>query len=966
MLSLEQISSIWGKTNYRRNDGQWHSLICHLLDVAACAKAILWREPPETRMLHARDVGFTDYEMAEPWILLFIALHDIGKATPSFQQKADTAHWRFLIDQLRKHNLTWDAGVKDIPHGLITQCLLSEWDYFEDSLCLDRATILLIAQAIGAHHGFREPTRLLDVRAVATELTELSHLPWIQVRQGILELLIEVLDVDTGNPPKPRDGRNRPGVSGAAFFRLMGLTSFADWLGSDANHFTYTNGKTSDYKRYFQAQCMKAEAVLDKIGWRNRVPLLEEHLSIDQVFSYLGKGNKPFKARALQTALASCVEDVEHPLLLLIEAPMGEGKTEAGFYAHLRLQAQLGHRGMYVALPTQATGNQMFTRTEGFLRAVASLAGMQGVDLQLLHGMMILNEDYQKLSIASVGDPDGGVRAHEWFTPKKRGLLSEYGVGTVDQALLAILGVIHQFVRLWGLGNRTVIIDEVHAYDSYTSGLIRQLVEWLQALGSSVILMSATLPADKRKELMLAYGAKEEDIQLKPAYPRISKVSGGKTHLLEYTKEREQKGNERNQHITLGFASSDVTELVKQAKAAVDTGGCAVVIVNTVARAQQIYQTLGNTRMLIHDDKGQICGKQIDDLEVYLFHARYPGDERKARENKVLELFGKPEEGKPSKRPRKAILIATQVVEQSLDLDFDVMFTDLAPIDLILQRAGRLWRHERSDRSVHQSKARLYVAFELEDELPVLEPQYDKKGKVRNQVMYEQYVQLLSWWFLQRDFIESERDLVLPDDIDPLVQTVYGFDESLKSLPEPLKEQLAHAHKCMEHRKNLADSAWRNVVIGSPNGSWADPPQLKRDDDVEDPDPKVNEAFRAVTRQGEPTITVIPLFKSGEMYLLEPNDPKSAVDLEKSTRKAKAIFARNIKLQREDVVKVLAAIGAPKGWSKDALLRNCFPLALDEQGRRKFWWTNLRLDLELGVVYDSTSMGGEYGQVQPD
>ena len=198
---------------------------------------------------------------------------------------------------------------------------------------------------------------------------------------------------------------------------------------------------------------------------------------------------------------------------------MGEGKTEAAFFAHLELQRRFGHRGLYVALPTKATGNAMFKRTLKFLRSQGT---DRKLDLQLLHGAKLLNDTYQNLRLSGIHDPatGGEVRAGEWFTNKKRALLSEYGVGTVDQALLPILPVRHNFVRLWGLANRVVVFDEIHAYDAYTGTLLVHLLRWLLALGSSVVLLSATLPPSIRRKLAEIVDADlpEQEVE----YPRLS------------------------------------------------------------------------------------------------------------------------------------------------------------------------------------------------------------------------------------------------------------------------------------------------------------------------------------------------------------------------------------------------------------------------------------------------------------
>jgi CRISPR-associated endonuclease/helicase Cas3 len=313
-------------------------------------------------------------------------------------------------------------------------------------------------------------------------------------------------------------------LTAGAFQRLAGLTSFADWIGSSLP-FDVFDG---DAKAYFERAKLRALTALDQVGWTTRKPLISEPTTLEDAFSYLVGPNDRFRPRALQTEMARLLEEVNAPALFVVEAQMGEGKTELAFFAHLELQRKLGHRGLYVALPTQATGNAMFERSRDFLKHFSEsrrddLASR--LDLQLLHGATLLKDSYQEIVIRGVDEKEEeAVVARSYFSHRKRALLSEYGVGTVDQALLSILNIKHQFVRLWGLGNRVVVLDEVHAYDTYTGTLIELLVRWLHAIGSSVIVMSATLPAKKRAALLEAFDAKNmEDVK----YPRITRVING-------------------------------------------------------------------------------------------------------------------------------------------------------------------------------------------------------------------------------------------------------------------------------------------------------------------------------------------------------------------------------------------------------------------------------------------------------
>lgn len=706
MALSEAARRLWGKSDRERNDDLWHPLIHHLLDVAACAEAILEREPESTRARYAHDLGFTSFDEAKPWLLSLIALHDLGKASPTFQSL-----WEAGAARVKQHGLSWRRQPDYVPHGFVTQIALEETQPL--SAYLAREALRYAADAVGCHHGLRALPTELDIDDL-----ELGSGPWEAVREELVKAVLEVFG--TRSDPKPTVAE----LGSGAFYRLAGLTSFADWIGSNQDFFPFV-APVTDIEAYYKEALTKARRTLEQIGWRARKALREEAIPFDTV-PFDAKG-KTYPPRPLQQAVVELLEECTEPTLLLIEAPMGEGKTEAAFYAHLRLQQTLGHRGMYVALPTRATGNAMFKRTAGFLEGMGR---RDPVDLQLLHGATLLNDDYAQLKIRAIDEarmPDArhAVSAQEWFSHKKRALLSEYGVGTVDQALLSVLPIKHNFVRLWGLANRTIIIDEVHAYDTYTSSLIETLLSWLYALGSSTIVMSATLPKDRRDAILRAYGA--TDLPQEVSYPRVFKVAGGSVTSKSFDADPT-----RRVALALQATRVELPTLVPQILVSVEGGGCAACLVNTVERAQQLYLAL----------QGPARAAGID---LHLFHARYPAEQRQHIEDRVLSLFGK-----DGARPEKAILIGTQVLEQSLDLDFDVMFTDLAPVDLILQRAGRVWRHKRDNRAPNQTRPRLYVmGLRQDEEVPDFqEAEYAPDKKLYWESVYDRGILLRSWALL--------------------------------------------------------------------------------------------------------------------------------------------------------------------------------------------------------------------------
>lgn len=877
----QQLRYIWAKTS-KQSDLAWHPLILHMLDVAASADAILAREPESTRTRMAAILGMT-WNDARAWVLLLVACHDLGKACPGFQFK-----WPNVVasTELRLPR----SPHTDINHAFVSQIALSE---ILQQLGWPQDSAELVSDAVGCHHGERASKSLLD--HLSGDVSAIGSDDWTHARRQIFEALVVVL--------KPEKSPVKATLTGPDFMLLAGLTSFADWIGSNEELFPFgTVDDCNDLQQWFDARRERADSAMDAIGWAHRTPLSCQEKPFQQVFG--------FAPRPLQQAIADSLAEVSEPAVLLVEAPMGEGKTEAAFYAHLELQRRFGHRGLYVALPTKATGNAMFERALKFLRSQGT---SRPLDLQLLHGGTLLNDTFQELRISGIHDAakGGEVRAREWFTNKKRALLSEYGVGTVDQALLPILPVRHNFVRLWGLANRVVIFDEIHAYDAYTGTLLIHLVRWLLALGSSVILLSATLPPSMRRKLAKVVNA--DFPQQEAQYPRLTTFSPGLVKQRHFAADPTRRITIRLQGI-----APDLPAMYAAIEQQLGKGGMALALVNTVQRAQDLYQLFPTGEPLRRE--GQCVGKRLaDGTEVLLFHARFPADRRQQRENCALESFGQ-----SSARIGRKILIATQVAEQSLDLDFDVIATDLAPVDLVLQRAGRLWRHLRPTRPVAEP---ILLIAGLDGQEPPLFGKPLWWGAV-----YREDV-LLRTWSILRD----RQSLTLPDDIDTLVRTVY---EEQVPVPEVVQQRLDKA-MLAEDGEVIALTGQANLaIVGFPDdASWNDPSRFVLYDEDE---PGVHRTLMAQTRLGDDSIVVIPVWP-GDGF-----NPETTPDFDK----AKDWFLRAVSVSRKGVVKKLQATGVPEGWKKSPLLRNCFPLVLNELNG----WTldnTVRLDDELGLVYET-------------
>ncbi|MDL2344049.1 CRISPR-associated helicase Cas3' [Deinococcus sp. MIMF12] len=944
--------TLWAKSARKNADGTagaWLPVLNHLLDVAACAAEILALEPEQTREMFVEDLGLPP-DQALPWLYALIALHDLGKASPAFQVLWEGGR-REVHEALR-----FDPALRPpyTPHGVVSELTLED---LLRKLKWPEALRKGVADAVGCHHGFRQELQSYDLST-----PQVGEEPnWLRVRAELLRL------VTLGTGARYDALPTISTLSAAAFMRLAGLTSFADWLGSSFPLPTVTDFSAhDDPAAYFARARERARQTLAEIHWPVFAPLREELPPFADVFG--------FQPRPLQTALAQALAEVNGPALVLVEAPMGEGKTEAAFYAHLQLQRAAGHRGMYVALPTQATGNAMYERFAEFLAAQG-----RGTppDLQLAHGGTLLSDHFQEVVArtrlrhqgnvaADPAEANGpSVRAEEWFTQRKRALLSEYGVGTVDQALLGVLGVSHQFVRLWGLGNRVVVLDEVHAYDTYTSELIAALVAWLRALGSSVVIMSATLPESGRRALLRAWGVEDAPTA---AYPRLTVApADGEVQTLTIPDHDEAGNTSRpRQHVTLRPLGSEAGEVAAKAVDLAAGGGCVAVIVNTVGRAQAVQEGV----LAELERRGittRTCtkggGKDPRAVSVLLYHARYPADERLEREQRVLRYLGK-----DGQRPGRFILIATQVAEQSLDFDADVMLTDLAPADLVLQRAGRLHRHaaNRERRHGHDA-AMLYVAGL--DEWPDASMEREFWGRV-----YAPALLYRSWVALRR---RLPGGLTLPDDLDALVQEVYAPDFAAPELTDGQREALAAAEAALTTERGNQATTGMFAHIGRPADFWQTPLRQRPEPDTESvsDDPATvgaeGDDFPR-TRLGEEGVRLVPVERdTNNVWRVcisafatpeekrSPLSPRFAELDKRDTAHAIQIYRRSLSVSRWELVRFGLAKwdeqgqslgGEHRGWRAHPLLRDAVPLVFKD-GVAEVQGLQVRLDTERGLVF---------------
>ena len=893
-IPLYQI--LWAKTNDEKTTT--HPLICHMIDVSMTAR-ILWEEalPNGIRSDLAAAMGI-DIHAAGRALAFWAGLHDLGKASRCFQQKYPPA-----ITALKTKGLDF----LDMPmttrclHGHIT-CKTLEPLLIQET-CMPKEWAKRVSSAVGGHHG-EWPTNLDTY--TATPL--IGAKAWDKVRRQLFLRLREILDPPHITPPALSQ------VESNTFFTLFSaFVSVADWLGSMEDYFQPYQGFV-DLETYAHESEEQARKALQENGWLGWKPPQTPIALTD-----LCKVPSP---RPLQQAVIDLSAKLNSPGLVLIEAPTGEGKTEAALYLADHWARTLQQRGAYVAMPTMATSNQMHKRVTEVLKR--RYTDETFVGYHLLHGNALLedNESVPRLTkvYADKKDDNGNIGAASWFTKQKRGLLAPFAVGTVDQALLSILQTPHFFVRLFGLSHKTIIFDEVHAYDTYMDKLFFHLLDWLQAVGASVVILSATLPEATRRNIMEAYTGQTFSSLQSAEYPAITWTTGDEPQNISFAASAPRD-------LWLERIERDTVAIAKRLESELKDGGCAAVLCNTVGRAQEIYRAIQERNIVPEED-------------LHLFHARFPLEWRHHIEGTVTGIFdNRASDDAPR---RKSIVVATQVIEQSLDLDFDLMISDLAPVDLILQRAGRLHRNpQRKNRPMTLQKPRLLLAMpETKDGIPV----FDKGDKA----VYDHYFLLRSYLAL-KDCLP----IAIPRQTQALIESVYGPEASMPEvLSEEYRKALANALIEMTDEHDDAKYEAQKKLVRSPQD-----PQLLLSPfflfDEENPDLHIY--MRAATRQSPPSVTLICLHHTAAGLTLDPEIGSTVINPneEPALPTTRALFGRKIEVTNWYLVQYFTKQSPPHGWKKSPWLRHARCVAF-EGGVFKpedESWT-LELDRKLGLVFN--------------
>ena len=866
----------WAKADKKSTD--YHLLLYHMIDVGQVALT-LWQTGLNNNLRQqiTEWLGLNNTDDAGREIAFWASLHDLGKASPAFQD-----HPYMPINLHKKIQRDLSAAGFELPprtngekrarHEIISTSALKDEGTLAKYSTLPDTLAELIAQIIGGHHGAWPQTERFSPAQLKP--ADRGNTGWLSARQSLVQDVVKVFQPPAINHFQPDTLKDNIMLT-----LVSGIVSVADWLGSDEENFPYERN-ILPLESYVAHSRQHARYALLRADWKS-TPAMPQ-FDFGRVFG--------FSPREAQQQVSNAINQLALPALAIIEAPMGSGKTEAALAVYAQWARETGDSGLYIAMPTTATSNQMHTRVADFLTT------QFGKDIEplLVHSQALLRDMPAENNAVEEQDDEGNrANAQAWFLPRKKSLLAPFGVGTVDQALMSVLQTKHFFVRLLGLSHKVVIFDEVHAYDAYMSELFERLLVWLRQINVSAIVLSATLPDKTRQRLVRAYAGNTE---VPPAknYPRLTFAdSNGKVDAIKLTPPDEKK---------LGFDWIDRDEdvIIQRLADELHNGGCAVVVCNTVTRAQRLYETLNKRNE-----------KLCDDDNLILFHARFPMAWRDEIERDVLAKFGPgKDKSKPNPdRPSSAIVIATQVVEQSLDLDFDVMISDHAPIDLLLQRSGRFHRHEVNDvaRTARKQPYRLLIAA----------PEINNDGMPHftRRDVYDEYVLLRSWIVLNNI---STKQIVLPTDLPTLIEQVY--DDTEPTVEPKLLTALANAKEVMTRDElGMIVQARKRLIVKPDNEDllWGDNAALEEDD------PSVHETFQALTRSDRPGISVVCLHRVNGQLMLEPDDPNTIYDLSLKTEKAvvRELARRAISVRHPDPAVGHYFLAEPEDAQTKAILK---------------------------------------------
>lgn len=894
-----------GKTD-PDNSSLWLPLWMHLRDTAGIMRFLVQQWLPES----VRQNLDLDEELLTRTVVFLGWVHDIGKITLAFagpiMSLLPEAKQRLEEDT----ELRWNEQKKKFSHhALAGEAILRELGCPEG-----------LASIVGAHHGKpQEANNVLD--QLEDGVYETNY--WSKGRKTFWWSCWQELFDHALQESGFSDVKELPELSVPTELLLTGLLIMADWIASNTRYFPLIPVEEVGSDTLYPVRVDRAWEALDLTSpWEVQSDVTEPGAFAERF---------GFPPNEVQRAMLEAVGRTQEPGMFILEAQMGVGKTEAALGAAEILAKHGGEGGIFFGLPTQATANGIFGRLLAW--AEKQPDGLEH-SIKLAHGMAELNEAYIRLQQDTVrveedleadpdADPESRVMVHQWFRGNKQGLLADFVIGTVDQLLMAALQQRHVMLRHLGLAGKVVVIDECHAYDAYMNCYLDRALTWLGRYKVPVILLSATLPAKRRVELVRAYlnGRTAPDglWQTCRGYPLLTWTDGKRVEQTTIPLETEPRRVE-----TFPLTEEQLTDTLRSA---LREGGCAGVIVNTVKKAQAIAARLR---------------AELPEFEVVVFHAQFLMPDRAAKEEALMKRIGK--HSTPEQRD-KLIVVGTQVLEQSLDIDLDFLVTELCPMDLLLQRIGRLHRHEGRARPRPVAQARCAV-------LDTGTEEFDEGSKAV-------YGEWLLW--RTRKFLPTA--ITLPDDIAPLVQDVYGWEPD----PLPASPQSTAARAEYEKAQQIKMGKAKTFTILPPEEHRKRPSLNTLDNWMDDVGAVSDNGARAAVRDGDPSVDVLVLMRdaAGNVRFLpdetghpgacvptdEPPQPEMALQIARQKLRLPGYFSKKWSIDK--TIEILDAETRERFgmWWQSPLLRGELVLLLDDRLTAQLAGQVLQYDRENGLTY---------------
>ena len=715
-------SRFWAKAKPYRQRGpeRIHLLEHHLADVGACFEALLAQPIIRQRLAYSGGLDTLDDATAAR-LALFTALHDIGKVNVGFQ----TRIWRdedFPAGQRRPgraghyHEL---APVLRDEDSATAEWFFGNLDWWWDAVeswddCGGETVCALFIAAL-SHHG--QPLQLEGRLNSNTRLWEgYGELDPAGAVRRIGELARRWFPdaFATGAPSLP---------SAPEFqHHFLGLCTLADWIGSNEDWFPFCGESRDDYMDPAREQARRAvdKVGLDLAGQRGQ---FAEAPGFDGLFPHIDGEPNAIQQAATDTSLDE--------RLVIIESETGSGKTEAALLRFARMYEAGLVDGLYFALPTRAAATQLHARVTRFVKRLFPTGNRPETVLAVpgyLKSGNVAGHHLQNYEVWWDDHPDAAAQGRRWAAESaKRYLAAQIAVGTVDQAMMAALKVRHSHMRAACLSRNLLVVDEVHASDTYMRRILRALLDAHLGAGGHALLMSATLGSEARRQWLSAGRVRPGDAPpldeaVSAPYPAVSVMADGGERMVAAGENRQEK----SVSITAEPLIHDFDGAAELALRAARAGAKTLVIRNTVSNAvatqQALEQAAGNDRELLFSINGTAT----------LHHSRFAVEDRNLLDLEVERRLGRDRPG------GGLVVVGTQTLEQSLDIDADLLVTDLCPVDVLLQRIGRLHRHRRPGRPGGYDAPRCIVLTPGSEDLsPLLQGGSNRTGLGPHGYVYE-------------------------------------------------------------------------------------------------------------------------------------------------------------------------------------------------------------------------------------